>query len=64
MGREGLDAHTLGQIYLAVVQSVLFYGSETWVVTSLIWRVLGGFHHRLTRRLTGCQPYQGSDDVK
>ena len=27
--REGADAHTLGHIYLAVVQSVLLYGSET-----------------------------------
>ena len=27
--REGADAQTLGHIYLAVVQSVLIYGSET-----------------------------------
>ena len=42
--REGVDACTLGQIYLAMVQSVLVYGLETWVMTPHIGRVLGGFH--------------------
>ena len=59
LGREGEDSWTLCQIYLAMVESVLFYGSETWVMTSLIGRVLGIFHHRVARRLTGCQPYMG-----
>ena len=29
MGREGEDARKSGQVYLAVVQSVTIYGSET-----------------------------------
>ena len=29
LSREGADAQTLGHIYLAVVQLVLLYGSET-----------------------------------
>ena len=56
--REGADAQTLGQIYLAVVQSVIIYGSETWVIKTRIERVLGGFHHRVTRRLMGRQPWR------
>ena len=44
LSREGADARTLGQIYLAVVQSVMLYGLETWVMTPHIGRVLGGFH--------------------
>ena len=50
--REGADASTLGRIYVAVVQAVMLYRSETWVMTPHIRRVLGRFHHRMTIRLT------------
>ena len=63
LSREGVYAWTPGNIYLAVVQSVLLYGSETWVMRPHIKRVLGVFHHRLDRRLTGRQPQKGRDRV-
>ena len=63
LSREGADARTSGQIYLAVVQLVQLYGSETWVMTPYIGRVLGVFHHRLAHRLTGRQPWRGRDGV-
>ena len=47
LGREGADARTLGRIYVVVVQVVLMYGSEMWVMTPHIGRVLGRFHHRV-----------------
>ena len=53
--REGADARTSGQIYLAVVQSVMLYGLETWVMTPHIGRILGGFHQRVDCRLKGKQ---------
>ena len=53
---------TSGQIYLAVVQSVLLYRSETWVLTPHMQRVLGGFHHRVACRLTGRQLKKGQDE--
>ena len=53
LSREGADARTLGYIYLAVVQSVMIYGSETWVMTPRIGRVLGRSHHRGAIRLAG-----------
>ena len=56
MGIEGEDEQTLGQIYLEVVQSVMIYGSETWVMNPRIGRVLRGFDHRVDRRLMGGQP--------
>ena len=56
--REVVDDRTLVQIYLTVFQSVMLYGLETWVMTPRIGRVLGGFHHRVARRLTGRQPRQ------
>ena len=51
LSREGADARTLGQIYLAVVQLVLLYRSETWLMTPRIRRVLGGFHYKVARSL-------------
>ena len=63
LSREGVDARTSGQIYLAVVQSVLLYRPETWVMTPRIGRVLGRFHHRVAHRLTGRKPRQGRDGV-
>ena len=48
-------------IYLAVVQSVLIYRSETWVLTPRMKRALGGFHHRVERRLKGRQPQKEQD---
>ena len=35
-----------------MVQEVLLYKSETWVLTLCMQRVLGKFHHRVARRLT------------
>jgi hypothetical protein len=43
--------------YKAVVQSVLLYGCETWVITSNMLSVLESFHHRVARRLTRRFPY-------
>ena len=57
--REVSDARTLGKIYLAVVELVMIYGSDTWVLTPRMKRVLGGFHHRVARKLTGRQPLRG-----
>ena len=59
--REGADARSLGHIYLEVVQSLLLYGSEIWVLTPRMKRLLGGFRHRVARRLTGRQPWKGRD---
>ena len=56
LSREGADAWILGQIYLAVLQLVMIYGSETWVLTPRMKIFLGGFHHRVARRMTGRQP--------
>ena len=52
MIREGADTCDMGRIYVAVVQAVMIYGLETWVITSHIGRVLGGFHNRVACRLT------------
>ena len=40
-------------LYKVVVQLVLLYGSESWVVTMEIIKVLEVFHHWLKRRILG-----------
>ena len=58
---EGADARTSRKIYFVVVQLFMMYGSETWVLTPYTKSVLGGFHHRVDRRLTGWKLQKGRD---
>ena len=60
---EGVDARTLGNIFLVVVQSFLLYGSEIWVLMPRIKRVLGGFHHRVDCSPIGLRPQKGKYGV-
>ena len=36
-----------GVFFKAVVQAVMIFGDETWLVTPRIVRALGGFRHRV-----------------
>ena len=42
-----------------MVQQVLLFGAETWVVTPRMERALSGFLHGAARRLTGRQARRG-----
>jgi hypothetical protein len=42
--------------YKATIQTVLLYGSETWVINDEILHLLLSFHHSIARRLTGRFP--------
>ena len=44
-----------------VMQSVLLYGSEKWVMYPRIGKTLVGFHHWMARRLTGQKPKRRLD---
>ena len=48
-------------LFKSVVQSVLLFGAETWVVTPCMVRVLGGLQYQVTWRLTGQIPRQRMD---
>ena len=63
LSRKGADSRNLGQIYLLVLQSVMMYRLETWVMTLCIGGVLVGLHHRVYHRLTGEEPWLGRDGV-
>ena len=62
LGREGEDARTSGIFYVEVVQVVLLYGLKTWLMSPRIGRTLGGFHHRVSRRMTRRKPRRGLEN--
>jgi hypothetical protein len=48
---DSVPPRVAGMFYKAVVQAVLLYGSESWVLTPASLRILEGFHLRATWRL-------------
>ena len=42
-----------GIMYKEVAHSVILYGSEIWVVTGYMLKVLKDFHHQAVRRIMG-----------
>ena len=59
--REGATPRISGNFFKAVVQQVLLFGAETWVVTPKMKRELSGFLHGAARRLTGRQARREKD---
>ena len=59
--REGATTRISGNFFKAVVQQVLLFGSETWMVTSKMEQALSAFLHGAARKLTGRQPRRGRD---
>ena len=51
----------LGNFFKAVVQPVLLFGAETWVLTPRMERALDSFQHGAARRLTRIQPRRRGD---
>ena len=54
--REGADTRVSGNFFKAVVQAVLLFGAEPWVLTPRIERDLESFQNGAARRITGRQP--------
>ena len=59
--REGATSRISGNFFKAVVQQVLLFGSETWLVTPKMERALSAFLHGEARRLTGRQAQREKD---
>ena len=51
LSREGVRLWVSGFIFKYVINTVLLFGAETWVVTPHMGRFLGGFQYQATRRL-------------
>ena len=56
---EGEGARVSGNFFKAVVQAVLLFGAETWVLTPGMERAMDSFQHGAARWLTGRQPRRG-----
>ena len=49
-GKGGGKCEGVGDFFKVVVQAVLLFGSETWLLNHhMVW-MLGGFQHRVSRR--------------
>ena len=48
------NAKTMAIFYKVIIQSVLLYGSESWVITKHAHKKLQSFHRRCARYITGC----------
>ena len=58
--RTGATVRAWGEIYKAVVQSVLLYGRESWVVTREMIKLLTAFHHWSSLQILGMMAKRGS----
>ena len=47
IGKEVVKSKGVGIFFKVVVQAVLLFGVETWVMTPHMGRYLGGFQHRV-----------------
>jgi hypothetical protein len=56
LSQEGATPRISAIFYKAVVQTVLLFGSESWVLTPSMLGKLEGFHQQIARRLTGRAP--------
>ena len=59
LSREGSDKRVSVNLFKAVVQAVLLFGAETWVLTPRIERALERFMHGAAHRITGKNPRRG-----
>ena len=56
LSREGANQRVSGNFFKTVVQQVLLFGAETWVVTPRMERALHAFMHGAAIRIMGRQP--------
>ena len=54
--REGADRRTVGIFHVAVVQEVLLFWSEIWVMTPQLEKALKGLHNREVGEIAGTGP--------
>ena len=58
--RTGATVRALGAMYKTATQLVLLYGSNTWVVTRDMLKVLTVFHHWEAHQTTGMTAKRGA----
>jgi hypothetical protein len=53
LARDAATPQISGMFYKAIVQTVLLFSSETWVVTPTLLQQLESFHHAAVRQIAG-----------
>ena len=61
LSREGAELRVSDFFFKAIVQLVLLFSSETWVVTPLMGRVQGGFQDQVEWQLMRWIPRRQAD---
>ena len=56
-----MDAQRPGRFYLNIVQGILIFVSETWVVTPRIGMTLEGLHYQVEHQIIDKQQWQKVD---
>ena len=51
--REGVDSKVVAMFYRAVVQAVLLFGPESWVLLEAVGRMVEGTHTGFMRKIMG-----------
>ena len=52
LSAEGASPTIMATFYKSIIQSLLLYGSETWVLSLQLLKSLSGFHHHCIRMFT------------
>jgi hypothetical protein len=61
LSKRSANPKVMGTFYKTIVQSVLLYGSETWVVSKQMMKILRSFHRRCSRYIMGKHIWQDSN---
>ena len=56
LGREVANPRFPGIFFKALIQAVLIFWAETWIMTPCMGWNLGGFQHRVAQQITGRKP--------
>jgi len=56
MQTEHVKKKSAGMFYKAIVQFVLLYCCNTWVIDQRMLQTLSTFHHRVSHHITKCLP--------
>ena len=59
--KEGADPQESRFFFTDMLQAVMIFGVETWVVKPCMGSVMGGFQYQVVRQLIGQTPQQKTD---
>ena len=59
--REGVKRRVSRFLFIAMVQAVLLFGTETWVATPRTGRVLGWLQYHVARQMKGKLPQRKNE---